>query len=146
MAVLVLGLVPVMSFTTDAVVEANENSVAHFADTGYSDSGGPTTTTTVPPTTTTTTTVPPTTTTTTTVPPNQTNTAAYGGEISVTFTETAGEVDYGSVVADGWTYTITQDTGTRIHLKFTNSDTGQIVVVRGFLNLSAVLKTRVVEK
>ena len=151
-AVLALGLIPVMNLTTDAIAGSHESAASHFATTprSYQNDGGgsattvpPTTTTTVPPTTTTT--VPPTTTT-TTIPPNQVAAAQFGDEILVPFSETDGVVTYGDVEADGWTYVVTSDTGTSIRMVFTTKDPDHKVVVKGWLNSKGILKTRVIEK
>lgn len=159
MAVLVIGLIPVMNLTTDAIAGSHESAASHFATTPYSyrsggggeggggEGGGgegTTTTTTVAPTTTTTTVAP--TTTTTTLAANQTETASFGNEISVTFTEIDGEVDYESVEADGWTYVVTHDTGTYLRMKFTQSNPDHKVIVKGSLNANGVLNTAVIEK
>jgi Flp pilus assembly pilin Flp len=112
----------------------------------------PTTTTTTLPPTTTTTTVPPTTTTvpptttTTTIPPNQTSTATYEDEVSVTFNETDGVVTNESIEADGWTYEIIEDSGTKVHLKFTRKDPDKSVVMKGWIDETGNLKTNVADK
>jgi len=156
LALIVLVSVPAMGTANSAATEALGDSVAHFAYEG----GGGSTTTTVPPTTTTTssttttsttstttttTTVPPTTTT-TTVPPSQVQTATYLGEISVTFAETDGEVTFGSVEADGWTYEVIRDRTRRKNLEFTHTASGKVVQINGWLNRNDVLKTKVIER
>ena len=171
LALIVIVSIPAMGTANSATTEALNNSVAHFAyDGGGSGSTTttvpsstttttsttpttvPPTTTTVPPTTTTsttsttTTTVPPTTTTTTLPVANQTKKATYLNEISVTFEETDGEVTFGSVEADGWTYKVTKDKERRKHLKFTHSKTKKVVVIKGWLNKNDKLKTKVQEK
>ncbi len=158
LALVALVAVPAMGNATSAGSDALGDSVAHFAYAG--DGGSSTPTTTVPPTTTTTTTVPPTTTTTTTVPPttttttlpngggvaNQTEKATYKDEISVTFWETDGVVTFGSVQADGWTYKVKKDYKRRQNLTFTNTTSGKVVLINGWLNRRDVLKTKVTEK
>ncbi|MFV1971751.1 MAG: hypothetical protein ACC683_12205 [Acidimicrobiia bacterium] len=171
MALIIIVSIPAMGRANEAVSDAFVRSTSSFASTGYSYAAGggggggggttttttttvppttTTTTTTVPPTTTTTTTttVPPTTTTTTTIPDggqgaNQTKTATYGDEISVTFWETDGVVTFGSVQADGWTYEVTKDKERRQNLEFTNTTSGKVVQIKGWLNKKDVLKTKV---
>lgn len=156
LALIVIVSIPAMGTANSATTEALNNSVAHFAYDG-GDSGS--TTTTVPSsttttssttsttsTTTTTTTVPPTTTTTTLPVANQTKKATYLNEISVTFEETDGEVTFGSVEADGWTYKVTKDYKRRQNLKFTHTKSGKVVLIKGWLNKKDVLKTKVTEK
>jgi hypothetical protein len=163
-AVMIMGLVPAVGFANDAVVTVLDASVAPYVDTsegGSGDGGGgggstttvpETTTTTVPPTTTTTT-VPPTTTTTTvpptttttTVPPNQVAAAEYEDEISVTFSETDGVVTYDDVEAEGWTFVVTEDSGTSIRMEFTTTNPDRTVNVRGYLSWTGNLRTRVTD-
>jgi len=164
-AVMIMGLVPAVGFANDAVVTVLDASVAPYVDTsegGSGDGGGgggstttvPPTTTTVPPTTTTstvpatttTTSTVPATTTTTTVPPNQVAAAQFEDQISVAFSETDGVVVYDSVEADGWTYVVTRDTGTYIRMVFETTNPDHKVVIKGLLNSSGVLVTRVIEK
>ena len=151
LALFALAMLPAVSVTKDAIADSQARSVSHFATTAYTfgndDGGGggdgTTTTTTLPPTTTTT--VPPTTTT-TTIPPNQTSTATYGDEVSVTFNETDGVVTYESIEADGWTYEIIEDSGTKVHLKFTRKDPDKSVVMKGWIDETGNLKTNVAAK
>lgn len=120
---------------------------------GGSDGGATTTTTTVA--TTTTTTIAATTTTTTT-PENVDGpdpsvdeedlvsaTASYRGQFAVVFNVIDGSVVIGSVASPGWRYAIVKERDQRLHLEFTKYETGETVLVKGWVNAHGVLKTKV---
>lgn len=71
----------------------------------------------------------------------QSKTAVVAGEIAATFEVTNGKVYLGAVEADGWTYkTMPWSNDTRIVMKFTNTDTGAVMKVKGRLNKKGKLK------
>ncbi len=156
LAILIVLWIPVIGATNYALSGVFAGWTDHFSDAGYGPTNGSgttttTTTTTMPQTTTTRTTVPPTTTTTTAAPGGgkepltQAKTAVFEDEISVTFEVTAGVVTHGSVMAHGWTYKVTTDTGRKVHLKFTHEESGDQVTVKGWLHKNDELKTSVKE-
>jgi len=69
-------------------------------------------------------------------------TATYEDELEATFEVTDLKLSLGEVKADGWTYKITKSTDRRITMRFTSDDTGDVVIVRGWLNKKDKLKTK----
>ncbi len=133
LAILVVLMVPALSATSAALAGIFSETSDHLSDTGSqaSDESGASTTTTPPGS--------------GEAPSTQTNTAVLGDEISVTFEVASGDVAFGSVVAPGWTYKVTADTASRIHLKFTHEQTGEQVTVKGWLHKRDGLQTSVKE-
>lgn len=62
----------------------------------------------------------------------------------VRFEEVDGEVRIDNIApADGWTAKVTKDDDRRSTVRLTNTETGERVVVTGWLNKKGVLKSRV---
>jgi hypothetical protein len=70
-------------------------------------------------------------------------TAGIEGELEATFELGDGKLSLGTVDADGWKYKVKKDTGRRVVVKFTNTETKKVVTVSGWLNNKDEVKTRV---
>jgi Flp pilus assembly pilin Flp len=81
---------------------------------------------------------------TTTSPVTQEERRGRDGVGDVQFEEVGGEVRIAEVdSADGWTAKTTKDNGSKAVIRFTNSETGERVIVRGWINKKGRLKTSV---
>lgn len=81
---------------------------------------------------------------TTTVPVNQEKNVETEEAGDVRFEEAGGEVRFGDISpADGWSAKVTKDNGSRATVRLTNDDSGERVVVTGWLNKKGKLKTRI---
>lgn len=82
--------------------------------------------------------------TTTTVPPNQEKEVHTDESGDVRFQEVDGKVRIDNISpADGWTAKVTKDNGTRAIVRFTNSSTGERVVVTSYLTAKGKLVTKI---
>ncbi|MEE8486259.1 MAG: hypothetical protein V3S38_06915, partial [Acidimicrobiia bacterium] len=69
-------------------------------------------------------------------------TVGIEGELEATFELADGKLSLGTVDADGWKYKVKKDTGHRVVVKFTNTETKKVVTVSGWLNNKDEVKTR----
>ena len=69
--------------------------------------------------------------------------AGIDGELKATFEWTGDEISLGDVDADGWKYKVKKDTGRKVVVRFTNTETKKVVTVTGWLNKKDEIKTKV---